>query len=98
MQLEQQSGSSSRTELVRNPLAGARLFGMMVMVVFVGVLAVLFAQGYPLPTNVLKDIGSFVVRSPLVLGIMAYVGLMVFLGCCLFLIPREDDSEHQAEA
>jgi hypothetical protein len=98
MQSERHSGSSPRTKLAQGPRAGAGSFRMMVTTVFVGVVAVLFAQGYSLPGNLIEGVRSIASQSPLFLGITVYLGLMVFLGCCLFLIPREDRSELETEA
>ena len=69
---------------------------MLAMTVLVGVIAVLFAQGYSLPESLIESIRNLPIRNPWFIGIGGYVGLMVFLGCALFLIPRDDVEELEA--
>lgn len=66
---------------------------MLFATVLVGAIAVLFAQGYSLPEGLIAGIRNLPISNPWFLGISAYVGLMLFLGCALFLIPRDDIEE-----
>jgi hypothetical protein len=98
MQSEHQSGSTARTKLVHRPRVNVVSLWMMIAIVFVGVLVVLVAQGYTLPFHLTPSIRSVLRWNPWVLGVIGYVGLMFFLGCCLMLIPREDDDALETDA
>ncbi len=84
---------SSRTKFVRSPFFQARGVSSWALVatVLLGAMVVLIAQGFALPAGLVEFLRNLPFRNPWFIGISAYAGLMLFLGCCLSVIPREDD-------
>ena len=86
---------SSRTKFVRSPFLQGISSWALIATVLVGAMVVLIAQGFVLPAGLVDFFKNLPFRNPWFIGISAYAGLMLFLGCCLFVLPR-DDAEVEA--